>query len=244
MRQRPRPITSWPPLIADAVKPIYAWLYVRAATLHDFRGERDLDLFALAFRNEASIREYFAGQQWNIDDAEFTYLKRSADVNPGRFPEPLGADYPAKGEEFLLARSHTEEAAGRKDAALECMEVLLRLAPASLAGHDRLACLHYRRGDMDRAAALLAGWRRLNPADPWPVIRQAIIEQQRGNALARAEAIDGALGLTQGKRRAAVAFLGAGWRSSGSANRDREERRRPPPGAGARGEAVAGLPEL
>ena len=89
------------------------------------------------------------------------------------------------------------------------MEVLLRLAPASLAGHDRLACLHYRRGDMDRAAALLAGWRRLNPADPWPVIRQAIIEQQRGNALARAEAIDEALGLAQGNRRAAVAFLGA-----------------------------------
>jgi tetratricopeptide (TPR) repeat protein len=193
----------------NAVKPVYAWLYVHAAVLHDLRGAHDLDLFALAFRAPEQAREYFAQQKWNFDDAEYTYLKRSADATPGRFPEPLGADYAAKGEAFLLARSHAEEAAGRKDAALECMEVLLRLAPSSLVGHDRLACLHYRRGDMDRAAALLSGWHRLNPVDPWPVIRQAIIEQQRGNALARAEAIDQALGLTQGRQRAAVAFLGA-----------------------------------
>ena len=79
----------------------------------------------------------------------------------------------------------------------------------SLPGHDRLACLLYRKGDMDRAAALLAGWHRLNPVDHWPLVRQAIIEQQRGNARARAEAIDRALGLTQGRQRAAVAFLGA-----------------------------------
>jgi tetratricopeptide (TPR) repeat protein len=193
----------------DAVKPIHAWLYVRAAVLHDFRDSHDLDLFALAFRAPDQTREYFAQQKWKFDDAEYIYLKRSADATPGRFPEALGADYALKGEQFLLARSHAEEAAGRKDAALECLEVLLRLAPVSLAAHDRLACLHYRRGDMDHAAALLVGWHRLNPVDPWPVIRQAIIEQQRGNALARAEAIDEALGLTQGRQRAAVAFLGA-----------------------------------
>ncbi len=193
----------------EAIKPIHAWLYVRAAALHDFHGERDLDLFALAFRGTAQAKDYFAQQKWDFDDATYTYLKHSADAASGRFPEALGADYAPNGEQFLLARSHTEEAAGRKDAALECLEVLLRLAPSSLAGHDRLACLHYRRGDMDRAAALLAGWHRLQPVDPWPVIRQAIIEQQRGNAIARAEAIDVALGLTQGRQRAAVAFLGA-----------------------------------
>ena len=153
--------------------------------------------------------EYFAQRQWKFDDAEYTYLKRSAAVAPGRFPEAFGPDYPPRGEEFLLTRSRAEEEAGRKDAALECVDVLLRLAPPSLAGHDRLACLHYRRGDMDRAAALLAGWHRLNPVDHWPLIRQAIIEQHRGNAAARAEAIDRALGLTRGRQRAAVAFLGA-----------------------------------
>jgi tetratricopeptide (TPR) repeat protein len=193
----------------ESVKPIHAWLYTHAASVHDLHGERDLDLFARTFRDPAPAREYFAQRQWNFDDAEYTYLKRSAAVSPGRFPEPLGPDYAARGEEFLLTRSRAEEAAGRKDAALECVEVLLRLAPPSLEGHDRLACLHYRNGNMDRAAALLAGWHRLNPVDHWPLIRQAIIEQQRGNAQARADAIDQALGLTRGRQRAAIAFLGA-----------------------------------
>ncbi len=191
----------------EAVKPICAWLYVRAASSPDFVGERDLTLFALAFRDAAPAREYFVRRQWDFDDAEYAYLKRGADA--GRFPEPLGADYPVNGEAFLLARSYAEEAAGRIDAAFEAGEILLRLAPTSQAAHDRLACLHYGRGDLDRAAALLAGWRRLAPADPLPVIRLAIIEQQRGNAPARAEAIDEALGLTEGRRRADVAFMGA-----------------------------------
>jgi hypothetical protein len=78
-----------------------------------------------------------------------------------------------------------------------------------VAGHDRVACLHYRRGDMDRAVALLGEWQRLAPADHWPLVRQAIIEQERGNAERRAEAINRALGLTRGPLRAAVAFLGA-----------------------------------
>ena len=182
----------------EAVKPIHAWLYVRAATcmVGDSRSEspanhgavgplsseRDLDLFARTFADPVPAREYFAQRQWNFDDAEYTYLKRGAAAAPGRFPEPLGPDYPPKGEALLLARSQAEEAAGRKETALEAVEVLLRLAPASLEGHDRLACLLYRKGDMDRAAALLAGWHRLSPADHWPLIRQAIIEQQRGDA--------------------------------------------------------------
>src|SRR5262249_2621668 len=129
--------------------------------------------------------------------------------NPGRFPSVLGAEYPARGEAFLLERSRRDEESGRKDPALACVEVLLRLAPTSIQGHDRLACLHYRRGDMDRASALLSGWHRLAPADHWPLVRQAIIEQERGNAERRAEAIDRALGLTRGPLRAAIAFLGA-----------------------------------
>src|SRR5205814_1458504 len=67
----------------------------------------------------------------------------------------------------------------------------------------------YRKGDSGRAADLLDGWQRLAPTDPWPLVRRAVLEQARGNARRRAEAIDRALGLTRGPRRAAVAFLGA-----------------------------------
>jgi tetratricopeptide (TPR) repeat protein len=62
---------------------------------------------------------------------------------------------------------------------------------------------------MEGAVALLSGWQRLAPQDHWPLVRQAIIEQQRGNAERRARAIEQALGLTRGRVRAAIAFLGA-----------------------------------
>jgi tetratricopeptide (TPR) repeat protein len=193
----------------DALKPPHAWLYAQAATAHGVSTDRDLDLFARTFRDPQPAREYFTQQGWKFDEAEYTFLQRSSERAPGHFPEALGPDYPPRGEACLLERSRQEEAAGRKDQALRAVEVLLRLAPASLMGHDRLACLHYRRGDMDRAVALLGGWHRLAPADHWPLVRQAIIEQERGNSERRAEAIDKALGLTRGRLRAAVAFLGA-----------------------------------
>ncbi len=193
----------------DAVRPRHAFLYVRAATVHGTTSDRDLDLFARTFVDAVAARAYFAEHQWNFEDVEYTYLERSATQDPGHFPGVLGVEYAPRGESFLLERSRHEEASGRKDSARTCVEVLLRLAPASLPGHDRLACLHYRRGDMDQAVALLTGWHRLAPADHWPLVRQAIIEQQRGNAERRAEAIDRALGLVRGPVRAAIAFLGA-----------------------------------
>src|SRR5262249_6852200 len=147
--------------------------------------------------------------QWDFDAVEYTFLERSAAQAPGRFPEALGPDYSPRGEAFLLERSRSEEGAGRLDQARVCAEVLLRLSPASLPGHDRRAAMHYHRGEMDQAVALLGGWQRLAPKDPWPLLRQAIIEQERGNAERRAEAIDQALGLTHGRARGAVAFLGA-----------------------------------
>src|SRR5262249_3474398 len=61
----------------------------------------------------------------------------------------------------------------------------------------------------ERAADVLAGWHQLMPQDHWPLVRQAILEQERGNAERRAAAVDRALGLTRGPLRAAVAFLGA-----------------------------------
>ncbi len=194
----------------DALQPVHAFLYCQAALLHRLPSEPNLALFARAFQDPEAIRAYFAKQKWDLDDVEYNYLERTAAKQPGRFPEGLGSDYAAKrGEAFLLARSREQEAKGSKDAAMGCIEVLLRLSPKATAGHDRLACLHFRRGDADRAVALLSGWQRLSPHDHWPLVRQAIIEQQRGNAERRAKAIDQALGLTRGLVRAAVAFLGA-----------------------------------
>ena len=198
-------MTAYP----EALLPIHAWNYCRAAVVHNVRGDRDLDMFARTFQNTGPATQYFTRQNWSFEDVEYLYLERSAALAPGRFPEALGPEYPPRGEQFLLDRSKTEEEANKKDAALACVEILLALAPHSVKGHDRLACLHYRRGDMDRAVALLTGWQQLAPHDHWPLVRQAIIEQQRGNAERRAVAIDRALGLTRGSERAAVAFLGA-----------------------------------
>ncbi len=198
-------MTAYP----DTVLPIHAWNYCRAAVVHKVSGERDLDMFARTFQSVGPAKQYFTRQNWSFEDVEYLYLERSAALAPGRFPESMGAEYPPQGEEFLLDRSKKEEEANKKDVALTCVEVLLKLSPHSVKGHDRLACLHYRRGDMDRAVALLAGWQQLAPQDHWPLVREAIIEQQRGNAERRAAAIDRALGLTRGSERAAVAFLGA-----------------------------------
>jgi tetratricopeptide (TPR) repeat protein len=192
-----------------AVTPHFAWLYSRAASVHGVKSDQDLELFALAFRQASQMNTYYGVQKWPIEDAEYAYLERAAARAPGSFPEALGYDYPPRGEKFLLERSQQEEAAGRKDAALACMDVLQRLSPNCLAVYDRLSCLHYRKGDHERALTLLSGWYRLEPSNPWPLIRAAVIQQERGNAAKRAEAIDRALGLTQGQEKAAVAFLGA-----------------------------------
>jgi hypothetical protein len=88
-------------------------------------------------------------------------------------------------------------------------EVLLKLAPGSTAGHDRLANLAYHAGDLDRAAKLLESWHVLAPTDHWPLVRRAVIEQQRGDPSARSEAIRKAVALTRCPLRAEITFLGA-----------------------------------
>jgi tetratricopeptide (TPR) repeat protein len=193
----------------DVLQPQHAWLYVAAAVLHGHSRDNDLDLFARTFKDAEQARAYFQERGWSFDTAEYTYLERSALQAPGQFPVPLGPDYPPRGESFLLERSQQQEAASQLDSARRCVEVLVRLAPTSQRGHDRLACLHYRQGDTDRAVALLARWQTLDPGNHWPAVRQAIIEQERGNARRRDEAIERALQLTQGSARAAIAFLGA-----------------------------------
>jgi tetratricopeptide (TPR) repeat protein len=193
----------------EAVQPEYAWLYCKAAQEHGFSSEQDLHLFGLTFRDEPAARQFYAGKQWDFEEVVCTYLERCAAQRPGSFPEELGAEYPARGEEFLLARSRRQEEAGHPDSALASAEVLLKLSPRSTQALDRLARLHYRRGELDRAVQLLMAWRELEPTNHWPLTRRAVIEQQRGNAAAWTEALTQALELTGGRLRGEIAFLGA-----------------------------------
>jgi tetratricopeptide (TPR) repeat protein len=193
----------------EAVRPIHAWLYCRAAQEHGFSSDQDLALFSRTFRGEEAARGYYAQRPWDLDEVAYTYLERCAAQRPGHFPEEFGPDYPARGEDMLLARSQKQEAAGQKDAALTSVDVLLKLAPRSVRAHDRLAQLYFQRGDLDRAAALLGDWQSLAPTDHWPSVRKAFVEQRRANPAGRSEAIQRALELTRGPTRAAIAFLGA-----------------------------------
>lgn len=193
----------------EAVRPEHAYHYGKAAQEHGFRSEHDLALFGQLFRDPPAARGYYQQQHWCLDEVEYTFLERRAALQPGSFPPELGESYPARGEPLLLERSQRLEAANQADAALASAEVLLQLAPRSGPAHDRLAQLHYRRGELDRAASLLAGWQRLEPNDHLPLVRRAVIEQQRANGAEREQAIRQALELTQGKPRAQVAYLGA-----------------------------------
>src|SRR5262249_30597778 len=158
----------------------HAWLYARAVTEHGITGPNDFDLLTRTFREQAQAREFFARQQWDFTEVEYAFLDRAAASAPGQFPEVLGDDYPPRGEAFLLERSTQRQQAGQAEPARAAVEVLLKLAPGSVKGHDRLACLHYRGGQLDEAVRLLDSWHRLAPSDHWPLIRQAIIEQERG----------------------------------------------------------------
>ncbi|NBO93220.1 MAG: hypothetical protein EBV06_13055 [Planctomycetia bacterium] len=193
----------------EAIKPVYAWLYVRAATVHGLRSSVDLLLFTTTFKEAGKAQTFYALHNWNLAESEYTYLERTADLAPGRFPEVLGPDYPPKGETLLLDHSRRQEQTGQTKLARVAIEVLLKLSPHSLPAHDRLACLSYREGNIDRAIQLLTRWCELAPSDHWPLVRRAIVEQERGNSLQRSEAISLALSLTLGRLRAAVAYMGA-----------------------------------
>jgi tetratricopeptide (TPR) repeat protein len=193
----------------QAVRPEYAWLYCRAAQQHELRGEHALDLFARTFADAPAARTFFTEQGWDFEEAEYAFLERAAEREPGRFPAALGPDYAGRGEELLLRRAAYLEEAGQADAALAAAEVLLKLAPHSTRAHDRLAQLYYRRGQSDRALALLEGWGRLEPANHLPHVRQAVICQQGGDLGRCAGHLRRALELTCGRLRADIAFLGA-----------------------------------
>jgi predicted Zn-dependent protease len=193
----------------DALKADFAFLYCRAAQALGFAGQRDLDLFSLAFRHVASMRALFANMEWDFAETEYTYLERFAAVRPGQFPDALGVEYPAQGERFLLARSQALEEAGKADAALARARVLYALAPNCTAVRDRLARLHYRRGELDRAAVYLAEWSRLEPSNALPLLRLAVVERQRHDPLSCGEALNLALVASKEPDRVCVTLFAA-----------------------------------
>ncbi len=193
----------------EASRPEHAWIYCQAACQHGYAGSRDLDLFARTFRDADAARPFYGQRAWDFAAVEYAYLERSAKANPGRFPEELGPHYADRGTSLLLGRSKRLEEAGDPDGALAAAEVLLRLAPTNTLSHDRLARMYHARGDLERAASLLAGWHRLEPTNHLPLVRRAVVEAQRGNAPGCSEVVRAALDATRGPLRAGVAFLGA-----------------------------------
>lgn len=192
----------------ETLRPEYAWLYGRAAQLHGLRQEHELVLFARAFSNAPAAEAYYSRHGWDLGEIQFAYLERHAARRPGAFPEPLWGGEPARGEEWLLARSQRQERERRLEAARTTAEVWLALAPTSPRAHDRLAALCYGTGDLGRAAGLLAHWHTLAPDEPTPLVRLAALEASRGDAEACAAAIRQALAVVVGSSRTALAFLG------------------------------------
>jgi tetratricopeptide (TPR) repeat protein len=193
----------------DAVHSEYAWLFCRASEVHGIGGGHAPALFARTFAEEPRARAFFEQRQWDFSGLELTYLERAAAADPGRFPSALGTDYAERGERLLLERSREQEQSGEIAKALATAQVYLKLAPGNPQAHDRLAYLYYRQGERRQAADLLSGWHRLEPQNPQPLIRLAIIAQQIGDSDRSMESISQALGLTEGRLHADIAFLGA-----------------------------------
>jgi tetratricopeptide (TPR) repeat protein len=196
-------------LMSNGIRPEYAWLFCRAAQEHGSTAERVLDLFALTFATEAEARGFYAQRQWDFDEMEYAYLERCAALAPGAFPQALEADAADRGEKLLLGRSQLLEELKDQEGALQAAEVFLKLAPRNPPAHDRLAYLYHRTGNLDKVVELLERWYKLAQDDPLPLLRLAVVEQQRGNGARRAAIINRALALAPGSLRAEVAFLGA-----------------------------------
>lgn len=201
----------------EAVRQEHAWLYCRAAQVHNTGSLHGLDLFARTCGDDPAARAFFGERQWNFDDVQYAYLERLARWRDDWLtrrngtadePSPEFVLRPAQ-EQLLLERSMSHEAGGDLETAIAAVEVLHRLAPHHRTALDRLAQLHYRKGNLESAAACLAEQHALDPQDSKPLIQRAIIEQQCGNPEAAFNAIQQALSLTDSTKRAAVAFLGA-----------------------------------
>jgi tetratricopeptide (TPR) repeat protein len=189
--------------------PEYAWLYCRADQQHNVNGDRVLALYGMTFANPDAAREFYAEQGWDFDEVELMFLRRAAEKAPGRFPEVLGPDYQPRGEQLLLAKAHQLEETGQREAALQTTEILVKLSPVNTGAMDRAAGLHYRAQRLEPAYELLEQWRQAQPAEPLPLVRQALLLHQQGRDPACFGKVQQALSLFTGRRRANIAFLGA-----------------------------------
>ena len=77
----------------QSIVPRHAWLYCQAATVHDFRGPADLDLFALTFRDPKATGDFFARQKWDLDEVHYSYLRAARSWrragSPRRWGRPM-----------------------------------------------------------------------------------------------------------------------------------------------------------
>ncbi len=190
----------------EDLRPQYSWLYGRAAQKHDLRDEYTLSILTRIFQEPEPAREFFAAQDWDFSDLEFTYLKLTAEKEPGRFPGLLPAE---KGEKLLLEKAAGREQAGDRDAAIAALEVLIRLSPQNPGGYDQLAHYYFQGDQLDKAVEYLEVWHHFDPSNSVPLTRLAILENKRGNAEASKKFLQLALDNSQGLRRSEIAFLGA-----------------------------------
>lgn len=193
----------------DAVRSDFAWLYCRAAHTEGYRGKKDLELFGRTFREESAARDFFARRKWDFEEVEYAYLDRWSAAHPATFPPEFGSGAAYRCVTRLMSRSLWLEEMNQPDDALACVTVLLRMTPDNTAALNRAAQLAWKRGDLDRAVLFLTSWHALEPRNVWPLVRRAIVEQQRRDSQAVAECLHKALDVTQGAERASVAFLGA-----------------------------------
>jgi tetratricopeptide (TPR) repeat protein len=189
------------------LKPPYAWLYCRAAMLHGLDHDRSLDLFSLTFQTAADARTYFVKQNWDFEELEYTFLQEAAARAPGAFPAALGPDYPARGETMLLQRSERLEQDHQAESALAAADVLLSLAAHSPRAHDRLAMLCFRQGNVERAGELLRSWCVVEPDNPLPRARLAVLLHAQGHLKQCLGALQQAMELSRGRARADLGCL-------------------------------------
>ncbi len=168
-------------------------------TFHDFRGEHDLDLFALASEMRDGKRVFCS--------TKVEYRRRGRclfETQRGRAPGPLPGSprrrLSRERRRVPVGPLAVRGSGGAKRRGLGMYGGVVATGAGESDGPrpaGLFALSSWRFGPRGRAVGRLAP---PNPVDPWPVIRQAILEQQHGNALARAEAIDEAIGLTQGRQ--------------------------------------------